>query len=204
MSGFASAPALREEPIGSTNQERPARATMAAIPTWLGNLALAHLDAAYNLGRWLLGNEADAADAVHDAFLRAARGADRYAGGNARAWWLAIVRNVCKDRLAARRRDGVPASLEQMAPANEARLPQSGRAELEDATARAQAWALVVERLRTLPIEFREVLVLREIEDCSYREIADILNVPIGTVMSRLARGRALLQKALGARESGE
>ena len=195
MSGLG--PALRRQPISSPNQERPARATMAAIPTWLGNLALAHLDAAYNLGRWLLGNDADAADAVHDAFLRATRGADRYAGGNARAWWLAIVRNVCKDRLAARRRDGAAASFEQMAPADEARLPRSAPGELEDATARAQSWALVIERLGALPLEFREVLVLREIEDCSYREIADTLEIPIGTVMSRLARGRALLRQAL-------
>ena len=71
---------------------------------WVGELAQRHLDAAYNLGRWLLGNEQDAADAVHDAYLRAARSAHTYAGGNARAWWLAIVRNCCLARLSSRQR----------------------------------------------------------------------------------------------------
>ena len=75
------------------------------------DLALRHLDAAYNLGRWLLGNEQDAADAVHDAYLRAARSADTYAGGNARAWWLAIVRNCCLARLSTRVRDQDGAAL---------------------------------------------------------------------------------------------
>src|SRR6187402_3646783 len=72
---------------------------------FVDDLALSHLDAAYNLGRWLLGNEQDAADAVHDAYVRAARSAHTYAEGNARAWWLAIVRNCCLARLNARRRD---------------------------------------------------------------------------------------------------
>ena len=72
---------------------------------FVDDLAQRHLDAAYNLGRWLLGNEHDAADAVHDAFVRASRAADTYAGGNARAWWLAIVRNCCLARLASRKRE---------------------------------------------------------------------------------------------------
>jgi RNA polymerase sigma-70 factor (ECF subfamily) len=176
--------------------------TSAAIPAWLGNLALTHLDAAYNLGRWLLGNEHDAADAVHDAFLRAARGAGGYAGGDARAWWLAIVRNACKDKLARRKRERAHASFEQLAPAEAERLPHTGRTELEDAAASAQSAERVVAQLQKLPPEFREVLVLREIEDCSYREIADILAIPIGTVMSRLARGRALLKQALNPESS--
>src|SRR6476646_11653886 len=76
-----------------------------AANAWVGELAQRHLDAAYNLGRWLLGNDADASDAVHDAFLRATRAADTYAGGNARAWWLAIVRNCCLAKLAMRKRE---------------------------------------------------------------------------------------------------
>src|SRR5215467_5443252 len=79
--------------------------TSTATAPWVSELAERHLDAAYNLGRWLLGNEHDAADAVHDAYLRAARSAHTYAGGNARAWWLAIVRNACLAALANRRRD---------------------------------------------------------------------------------------------------
>src|SRR5450432_1335318 len=77
----------------------------AMASSWVGELAQQHLDAAYNLGRWLLGNEQDAADAVHDAYLRAARSAHTYAGGNARAWWLTIVRNCCLAKLSSRRRE---------------------------------------------------------------------------------------------------
>src|SRR5512142_2175641 len=76
-----------------------------ASAAWVGELAQRHLDTAYNLGRWLLGNDQDAADAVHDAYLRAARAAHTYAGGNARSWWLAIVRNCCFARLASRKRE---------------------------------------------------------------------------------------------------
>ena len=79
--------------------------TAAASSAWVSSLAEEHLDAAYNLGRWLLGNEQDAADAVHDAFVRATRSAHTYAGGNVRAWWLAIVRNCCIAALNARRRE---------------------------------------------------------------------------------------------------
>ncbi|MET0231570.1 MAG: sigma factor, partial [Rhodanobacteraceae bacterium] len=78
--------------------------TSTATASWVSELAERHLDAAYNLGRWLLGNEHDAADAVHDAYLRAARSAHTYAGGNARAWWLAIVRNCCIAALNSRKR----------------------------------------------------------------------------------------------------
>ena len=155
---------------------------------WVGELAQLHLDAAYNLGRWLLGNDADASDAVHDAFLRATRAADTYAGGNARAWWLAIVRNCCLARLAIRRRERGDVAIDQIEGAK-------GRETVDAAQSRAR----IAEQLRALPAEFREALVLREFEDLSYREIADLLQLPIGTVMSRLSRARALLQAALGA-----
>jgi len=169
----------------------------AIASAWVGELAQRHLDAAYNLGRWLLGNEQDAADAVHDAYLRAARSAHTYAGGDARAWWLAIVRNCCLARLSTRRRDAQVQSID--APSVAAALPRSADNEVEDRAAAAQSGARIAAHLRALPVEFRETLVLREIEDLSYREIADVLQVPIGTVMSRLARGRALLQRTLAA-----
>ncbi|MBS0566883.1 MAG: sigma-70 family RNA polymerase sigma factor [Proteobacteria bacterium] len=178
--------------------------TAAAAPVWIGELALCHLDAAYNLGRWLLGNEHDAADAVHDAFLRAARAADTYAGGNARAWWLAIVRNCCLARLETRNRDVRNISIDSVSNDDDAArgggaqlLPRSEASEIEDRLDQAQRRALITRALHELPTEFRETLILREIEELSYREIADVLQTPIGTVMSRLARGRALLQKAL-------
>ncbi|HEY2346060.1 MAG TPA: sigma-70 family RNA polymerase sigma factor [Xanthomonadaceae bacterium] len=168
-----------------------APATSAVI----GELAQRHLDAGYNLGRWLLGNEHDAADAVHDAFVRALRSAHTFAGGNARAWWLAIVRNCCLAKLASRGRDALHGATD-VAQATEA--PTTSADDTEEQAEASQRRALLVRSLRTLPVEFRETLVLREIEDLSYREIADVLGVPIGTVMSRLARGRAQLQRALG------
>ena len=164
----------------------------AQSSNWVGDLAQQHLDAAYNLGRWLLGNEHDAADAVHDAYLRAERAAQTYAGGNARSWWLAIVRNCCLARLSTRKRETHLRSVDGPAAAH------GLTSEVEERTHAAQCNALLAGHLRALPAEFREALVLREIEDLSYREIADVLGVPIGTVMSRLSRGRALLQRALG------
>lgn len=164
--------------------------TAHAATGFVEELAQRHLDAAYNLGRWLLGNEHDAADAVHDAFVRATRAADTYAGGNARAWWLAIVRNCCLARLASRKREAQQRHLS---------LVQAQPVETNDVEADAEAGqrrTFIAAQLRALPDEFREALVLREIEDLSYREIADVLGVPIGTVMSRLARGRALLRRA--------
>lgn len=173
--------------------------TSTTAQAFVGDLALRHLDAAYNLGRWLLGNEHDAADAVHDAYLRAARSADTYAGGNARAWWLAIVRNCCLARLSTRARDQGNIAIDQNIETADRWLPRSEASDVEDRVDSAQRQSLIVRQLRNLPTEFREVLILREIEELSYREIADVLQTPIGTVMSRLARGRALLQKALAA-----
>lgn len=185
--------------------------TATAAPGWIGDLALRHLDAAYNLGRWLLGNEHDAADAVHDAFLRAARSADTYAGGSARAWWLAIVRNCCLARLETRNKDRRNISIDADSRSGdvgvrtaEQLLPASDAAEIENRLDEAQRRALIVRALHDLPQEFRETLILREIEELSYREIADVLQTPIGTVMSRLARGRALLQKALAGTAASE
>lgn len=162
--------------------------TAANSRAFVDDLALVHLDAAYNLGRWLLGSEQDAADAVHDAYLRAARAAGSYAGGNAKAWWLAIVRNCCLAKLESRNKERRHVALDDDIPVADEIVEQ-----LDSSRSRH----LIATHLRNLPAHFREVLILREIEELSYREIADILQTPIGTVMSRLARGRALLQKAL-------
>jgi RNA polymerase sigma-70 factor (ECF subfamily) len=181
-----------------------------AMPAaWIGELAQQHLDAAYNLGRWLLGNEQDASDAVHDAYLRAARSAHTYAGGNARAWWLAIVRNCCLALLATRNKQRGNIAIDQSATeadraSAETWAPRSDANEIEDRLDSARFRARVEQQLQRLPAEFREVVILREIEELSYREIADIVQVPIGTVMSRLARGRALLHQALTAGSASE
>jgi RNA polymerase sigma factor (sigma-70 family) len=153
---------------------------------------LPHLDAAYNLARWLTRNDHDAEDVVQDAFLRAFRFFDGVRG-DARPWLLAIVRNSCFTWLKTNR----PAELaggfdEEQDSAFEA-------AERADAGPEALA-ALNMNRrtlneaISALPAVFREVLVLRELQELSYKEIARIVDAPIGTVMSRLARARRLLQ----------
>ena len=176
--------------------------TSSATAPWVSELAQQHLDAAYNLGRWLLGNEHDAADAVHDAYLRATRSAHTYAGGNARAWWLAIVRNCCIAALNTRGRE-TPRGDAAAIVDDSVDVDATATTDVEASVQAAQQGNLIEQRLRALPVEFREALILREIEDLSYREIADVLAVPIGTVMSRLARARASLQKSLASEEAG-
>lgn len=160
-------------------------------------LALPHLDAAYNLARWLSRNPGDAEDIVQEAFLRAFRFFDAFRGDQARPWLLAIVRRVWYDEW--RRRAGA----EEVAPFDELRddLPpdgwDTGSADPQALAIRAEDARRVHEALQCLPVEYREVLVLRELEDLGYREIATVIDVPIGTVMSRLARGRRRLAAML-------
>jgi RNA polymerase sigma-70 factor (ECF subfamily) len=149
--------------------------------------ALPHLDAAYNLARWLSRSPADADDIVQDAMLRAFRAFDGFRGGDAKAWLLTIVRNCWLSAGAATRRRG-HTSLED----KDLAAPESD----PEATAiQAGAKRRLDAMIAALPQEFREVLILREMEDMSYREIAEITSVPIGTVMSRLARARAILRE---------
>jgi RNA polymerase sigma-70 factor (ECF subfamily) len=154
-----------------------------------------HAAAALQLARTLVRNEADAQDVLQDSFLRAFRYFRTFSGESPRAWLLSIVRNVGYTLWRKRSREpwledpAEPGANEDQeiddAPSPEARLLQACDADL------------VRHGLSRLPLAYREVLVLREMEDCSYREIASILEVPIGTVMSRLARGRAQLVREL-------
>jgi len=156
------------------------------------DIVLPHLDAAHNLARWLVRNETDAEDLVQEAYLRAWKGFAGFRTANGRGWLLTIVRNTCYTWLRENWRQE-PAvefnedlhSEDAEMPEPERRLPESsGRQTLERA-------------LQDLPAEFREAIVLREFEGLSYKEIGDITGVPIGTVMSRLARARARLQLCL-------
>lgn len=162
-------------------------------------LALPHLDAAYNLARWLSRNPGDAEDIVQEAFLRAFRFFDAFRGDEARPWLLAIVRRVWYDEW--RRRAGA----EEVAPFDELRddAPlegwETGGVDPETLAIRAEDARHVQDALRRLPVEYREVLVLRELEELGYREIAAIADLPVGTVMSRLARGRRRLATLLAA-----
>jgi RNA polymerase sigma-70 factor, ECF subfamily len=153
---------------------------------------LVHLDAAYNLARWLLGDDASAEDAVQSGCLRALRGFGAMSGPNAKAWFLAIVRNCCMDVLRERRRWVVREAYDEAlhGSANPHESPEA-------AALRAAEVRLVREAITALPNEFREVIVLRDLEGLSYKEIGAIVNVPIGTVMSRLARGRERLGRLL-------
>jgi RNA polymerase sigma-70 factor, ECF subfamily len=161
-------------------------------------LAATHLESAYNLARWLVRDPALADDVVQDAMLRALRYYHGFRGENARAWLLQIVRNVALTRL---KRTGaeVPAS-EDAAPASQAaEVAHDGP---ETALMRQDDQRLLHELLAGLPVELRECLILREIEELSYKEIARIVDAPIGTVMSRLWRGRKLLVQAARALEA--
>lgn len=155
--------------------------------------ALPHLDAAHNLARWLTRNEQDAEDVVQDAFLRAFMYFDSFRGDNARPWLLSIVRRTCYSWLAANRPRELVAGLDE--DAIDARAASAGEDSGPEAALLREASAQTVnEMIARLPPQFREVVILRELEECSYREIAEIAGIPIGTVMSRLSRARELLQ----------
>jgi RNA polymerase sigma-70 factor (ECF subfamily) len=152
--------------------------------------ALPHLDAAYNLARWLSASPADADDIVQDAMLRAFRAFDGFRGGDIKAWLLTIVRN-CSRTFGGdvRRRAHTPLPEEDTTTAL-----VSEESDPETSAMQASEGRKLDEAIALLPAEFREVLILREMEDMSYREIADVTGAPIGTVMSRLARARAMLK----------
>jgi RNA polymerase sigma-70 factor (ECF subfamily) len=153
---------------------------------------LPHLDAAYNLARWLAGNDHDAQDVAQEASLRAFRFFGSFRGEDARAWLLTIVRNTFYSWL---RKNRPP---ENMVEVSDETLDLEGISANVDAVNPPFADADAVRRaLAELPVEFREIVILREMEGFSYKEIADLAEVPIGTVMSRLARARKLLQKRL-------
>jgi RNA polymerase sigma factor (sigma-70 family) len=165
---------------------------------------LPHMAEAYRLARWLTGNSSDAEDVVQDAALRAFRGIKSFGAVNARAWSLTIVRNTAYSWLMKNRPKAVVFT-DDLSVAEQQELeregPQRTRMETPEEIAIFRADADEVQRaLAQLPAQFREVIVLREMNQLNYRDIAEITNVPIGTVMSRLSRGRQLLTALLGDR----
>jgi RNA polymerase sigma-70 factor (ECF subfamily) len=153
---------------------------------------LPHLDAAFNYARWLTKNDADAEDVVQDACVRAMRYFSSFRDDDARAWLFTIVRNAWYSRVSRRPRvtDPTPFGAASDEPRDSALDP-------EERLLQQHSVALVRAALERLPIDFREVIVLREIEGLSYKEIAAVVCVPVGTVMSRLARGRERLSAVL-------
>ena len=158
---------------------------------------LPHLNSAANLARWLLRNRADSEDVVQEAMLRAYRFFHRFHGGDSRAWLLQIVRNSCYTWLEKNR----PAEL--MTEFNE-EVHQQPSANPETLALQTNDREQLKRALESLPARAREVLVLRELEGCSYKEIAEIAAIPIGTVMSTLARARERLQRSLTATTAKE
>jgi RNA polymerase sigma-70 factor (ECF subfamily) len=175
---------VEQERASVQQQSKLARFELSVVP---------HMGAAYNLARWLTRNEHDAEDVVQDAYLRAYRFFDGFHGGDGRTWLLAIVRNACYTWLQQNRKPSV--ELEDDIPELD-----SGRSNPETLLLRTVDNELLRQALDDLPVEFREVIVLRELEGLSYKEISTVAGVPLGTVMSRLARARSRLEKALTGR----
>jgi RNA polymerase sigma-70 factor, ECF subfamily len=155
-----------------------------------------HLGAGYNLARWLLRSPHDAEDVVQEAYLRAFRSFDRYRGGDPRAWLLSIVRNGCYSWL-RRRGEATETALDP------AELPDELAAGPEARIIGQSDGVMLRRALEELPVEFREAMVLRELEGLSYREIAEVTGAPLGTVMSRLSRARRQLQHEVRKRIEG-
>jgi RNA polymerase sigma-70 factor, ECF subfamily len=155
-------------------------------------LVLPHLDAAYNLARWLARDAHDADDVVQDACVRALKYLGSLHGSDARAWFLTIVRHAFYDWLGRNR----PAEiLDDGGAALETAIDHTAATPEQSALRNDQTQALS-DAVAALPLQYREVLVLRELEELSYKEIARVADIPIGTVMSRLARARAMLQRS--------
>ena len=152
---------------------------------------LPHLDAAYNLARWLLRNDQDAEDAVQEAYMRAYKAFARFRGGDGKAWFMTILRNVCYTMIKKLRSHEAPEPFDE-----EIHQPMA-EAEMQEALRqKANAESLKC-ALDKLPDEFREIVVLHDLEGFAYKEIASIVGIPIGTVMSRLARARGRLRDEL-------
>jgi RNA polymerase sigma-70 factor (ECF subfamily) len=178
--------------------------TDAARSRRFQQLALPHLDAAYNLARWLCGNPNDADDVVQEAFMRAFRFFDTFRGDSARPWLLAIVRRTWYTEW--RRRASSHEVVEFDDSMDDATFDgwSAGGDDPQALLIRGEDAKQVHEALARLPVEYREVLILRELEEMGYREIAAVADVPIGTVMSRLARGRRKLAALLTAPAQGQ
>jgi len=168
-------------------------------------LVLPHLDAGYNLARWLTRNVADAEDVVQDACVRALKYVGSLRDGDARAWFLTIVRRAFYDWCGRNR----PAEIARDDGTAIDMAIDEAAIGPEQAALKSSESRLLADMVAELPLAYREVLILREFEELSYKEIARIADIPVGTVMSRLARARGLLQRspllhAIGGRSGGE
>ncbi|MDQ6676563.1 MAG: sigma-70 family RNA polymerase sigma factor [Acidobacteriota bacterium] len=160
-------------------------------------MIIPHLDASYNLARWLTRSSPDAEDMVQEAYLRAYRYFDTFTGENGRAWILAIVRNTCLTWYSRQKGDSVMFD-------ERTHSFDSAASNPEQESIRMAGIGSLQGCIESIPVEFREVLVMRELEELSYKEIADIASIPIGTVMSRLSRARKLLYACVTDKEGNK
>jgi len=169
------------------------------LPPNFEQSVLPHLDAAYNFARWLTRNEQDAQDVTQEAYLRAFRFFPSFRGGDARAWIMKIVRNTCYSWLHENRR------LQDVGEFDENLIPDDCPGpNPEEVVFQKDSATLVQKALEKLPANFREVLILRELEGMSYKEIAEITGMPLGTVMSSLSRARDHLRQGLTSLMTGD
>jgi RNA polymerase sigma-70 factor, ECF subfamily len=163
--------------------------------------ALPYLDDVFTLARYLMRNAADAEDAAQECYLRALRHFDSYRGPAMKPWLLTILRNVCNAEFARRGRSELTSDCKAETETNDTPLWQEPQASPETSLLRAHDGETIRRLVAALPVAFREIIVLREINELSYQEIAQVAEVPVGTVMSRLARARAMLRAAWNAAE---
>ncbi len=190
--------AIAGTPVPAAFQGEPARLDATSRSRRFEEIFATHLDAAYDFARWLTRDERNAEDVVQEACLRAFRSLESFHGGNGRAWLFAIVRNTYYTWLKKRRVETLSVPLdEESEDGGDLALVDSAGPPVDALLQQRDARRLVDAALEQLPEEFREAIVLRELEDLSYKEIAAIAGIPLGTVMSRLARGRKLLLQYL-------
>jgi RNA polymerase sigma-70 factor (ECF subfamily) len=158
-------------------------------------IILPHLNSAYNLARWLTRNEHDAQDVVQEAYLRAFRFFDTYKGGEGKSWLLEVVRNTCFTWRRREKRNLTTVVFDEAAHTSSAYPPNQ-----EEALVDAANRTLLQNCIERLPEAFREVLVMRDLEEMSYRQIAEVAGLPAGTVMSRLSRARKRLEECVSGR----
>jgi RNA polymerase sigma-70 factor (ECF subfamily) len=156
---------------------------------------LPHLNAAYKLARWLTRNPQDAEDLVQEAYLRALRFFDGFQGGDGRAWLLAVVRNTCLTWLRRKNSGGAGIAFDEQVHGATGKQENTEEQLVQNAKINS-----LRECVESLPVEYREIIVMRELEELSYREISEVAGVPIGTVMSRLSRGRTRLLDCMEAK----
>ena len=210
MMGFATTARMQTERFeGLTPKESVSEPGMQEVvtqssimpPTKLElfeEIILPHLNSAYNLARWLTRNEHDAQDVVQEAYLRAFRFFDGYHGGEPKAWLLAVVRDTCHTWRRRERRDVTKVLFDEAA-----HTPNVDTPNAEERLVEATKMNTLRHCIETLPVEFREVLVMRELEEMSYQQVAEVANLPVGTVMSRLSRARKRLEECAGRRKGG-